>query len=597
MYGIVSVAWSALIIYISYLFLIYIVSDAFVQLGTLIGSVISITGMSVANIGGVLISIGIAVGSLGLLTFVSLRLYAMTYLPLKSMATRAQRIGGKALPIDRVYLSAFFLMPVLFPSLRENALKKLQRSARRISQDASVVQEGELVTVRMSLDKGAEKTFNQLRTEVIRYENTLREDYNLYVKKLLNVMQKDDDTNEFYQIDRVNSRNAASLLKRSDFLKAFNERTDKVYSNIGQLLESFVCFIWSVDMQPEVFARLNPKDFEYSFLEDISTSTTIYDVGTFRRERIIGSKNIENILKGMSEYFNTAKENPQFMQTTHAAVLYEPIKNRLMIFGRAKRVESLRKVIKRIFLVPTRSTLETASLQDLSTSLLRLSQFIERTPTFTGENIRATEYKELKLINSTLNNFDRSLKIVEGNIQAIQHLRETVHMEKKEAEKELDGLDYDVALLGLVINVGGQDSDLPHDSRVSCSALLRQNRRLSEKLESLKTKVTAALRRKEIDYRNTLRRIGLLTLIGLIISVPIAFYLRSMLLQLGAWNLLLLSPIAVILLVGFLSLRRAQTISGKAHSPIIDSLLLLSNHYSSLASEIPSVSQLLNQIA
>jgi hypothetical protein len=596
MYGIASVAWSVLTIYLSYLFLIYIFRDAFVQLDTLIGSVVSITGMSITNIGGVLISIGVAVGSLGLLTFISLRLYAMTYLPLKSVASKVQRSGGKALSIDGVYLSAFFLMPVLFPSLREYALKKLRKSARRISQDATITEEGELVTVRMSLDKGTEKAFNQLRSEVIRYENTLRENYNLYVKKLLSVMRKDDNVNEFSRIDRINSHNAASLLKRSDFLKAFKERTDKVNSNIAQLLESFVCFIWSVDMRPEVFARLSPKDFEYSFLEDISTSTSIYDVGTFRRERIIGSKNIENMLRGMSEYFNTAKENPRFMQTTHAAVLYEPIKNRLMIFGRAKRVESLRKVIKRIFLIPTRSTLETTSLQSLSTSLLRLSQFIERTPTFTNENIRATEYKELRLINTTLQNFSRSLEIVQKNIQAIEHLRDTVYLKNREAEKELKSLDYDVALLDLAINASGHEFDLQDNSRVSPSILLRQNRRLSEKLENLKTKVTGALHRKEIDYRQTLRRIGLLTSIGVIISVIIAFYLRDILLQLGPWNLILLFPIATVSLVGLLSLRRALSISGKTHSPIIDSLLLLSNHYYSLASDIPSVDQLLGQV-
>jgi hypothetical protein len=596
MYGIISLAWSVFVIYLSYLFLIYIVRDAFVQLDTLISSVVSITGMSGMNIGQVLISIGVAVGSLGLLTFISLRLYAMTYLPLKSVASRVQRISGKSLSIDGVYLSAFFLVPVLFPPLREKLLKKLDKSAKRISQDASITEEGELVTLRVSLDKGVDKTFNQLRSEVIRYENTLRDDYNIYVKKLLKAMREDDDVNQFYRIDHANSAKAASLLKRSDFLKAFNERIDKVYSNVGQLLESFVCFIWSVDLRPEVFGRLNPKDFEYSFLEDISTSTSIYDVGTFRREKIIGSKNIEDMLRGMSEYFNTAKENPRFMQTTHATVLFEPIKNRLMIFGRAKRVESLRKVIKRIFLIPTRSALETTPLQNLSTSLLRLSQFIERTPTFTKANIRDTEYKELKLINKILTNFGRSLNIVDGNIQAIEHLRETVYLQNKEAEKEIKSLDYDVALLDLAIRATGHEFNRPDDSRVSLSGLIRQNRTLSEKLENLKDKVSGAIRRKEAGHRRDMRKIGLLTSIALIISVTIAFYLRDILWQLGAWNLILLSPIIVISLVGMLSARKALTISAKTHSPIIDSLLLLSNHYYSLASGIPSVSQLLNQI-
>jgi hypothetical protein len=596
MYGIVSIAWSMLVIYLSYLFLIYIVKDALVQLDTLIGSVISITGMSSTNIGGVLISLGVAVGSLGLLTFISLRLYAMTYLPLKSVASKVQRIGGRSLSIDGVYLSAFFLMPVLFPPLRKQVLKKLTKSAKRISQDAIVTEEGELVTVTLSLDKGVDKTFNQLRSEVIRYENTLRDNYNLYVRKLLKAMREDDAVNEFYRIDGVNSAKAASLLKRSDFLKAFKERIGRVYSHVGQLLESFVCFIWSVDLRPDVFAQLNPKDFEYSFLEDISTSASIYDVGTFRREKIIGSENIENMLRGMSEYFSTAKENPRFMQSTHATVLFEPIKNRLMIFGRAKRVESLRKVIKRIFLIPTRSTLETTSLQGLSESLLRLSQFIERTPTFTNENIRATEYKELKLISNILDSFTRSLKIVEGNIQTIQRLRETVYLRTKEAEKEIKSLDYNVALLDLAVSTTGHEFDQHDDSKVSYSTLIRQNRRLLGKLENLKGKVAEAAGKKEADYSRTLRKIGLSTFIALITAVIIAYYLREILYELGAWNLILLSPIIIISTVGLLSLRRALTISSKTHSPIIDSLLLLSNHYYSLTSTVPPVSQLLNQI-
>jgi hypothetical protein len=595
MYGMASIAWSVLAIYLSYLFFIYIIKDALVQLDTLIASVISITGMS-TDIGGVLISLGVAVGSLGLLTFISLRLYAMTYLPLKSVASRAQRIGGKSLSIDGVYLSAFFLVPVIFPPLRKQMLKKLSKSVKRISRDASVAEEGELVTVRLSLDKGVDRTFNQLRSEVIRYENTLRDNYNLYVRKLLKAMQQDETVNEFYRIDRVNSAKAASLLKRSDFLKAFSERLGRVYSNVGQLLESFVCFIWSVDLRPDVFARLNPKDFEYSFLEDISTSTSIYDVGTFRREKIIGSENIENMLRSMSEYFSTVKENPRLMQSTHATVLFEPIKNRLMIFGRAKRVESLRKVIKRIFLIPTRSMLETTSLQSLSESLLRLSQFIERTPTFTNENIRTSEYKELKLIRNTLDSFTRSLKIVEGNILAIERLRETVYLKTKEAEKEIKSLDYNVALLDLAISTSGHEFDQPDNSKVSYPALVRQNRRLLAKLENLKGKIAEAIGKKERDYSRTLRRIGVLTFIALVFSVVIAFYLREMLYELGAWNLILLSPIIVISAVGLLSLRRARTISAKTHSPIIDSLLLLSNHYYSLASSVPSVSQLLNQI-
>jgi hypothetical protein len=596
MYGLISIVWSIFAIYLSYLFFIYIVKDALVQLDNLIGSVVSITGMASTDIGGVLVSIGIAVGSLGLLTFISLRLYAMTYLPLKSVASRVQKIGGRSLSIDGVYLSAFFLMPVLFAPLRRQMLKKLSKSVKRISRDATITEEGELVTVALSLDKGVDRTFNQLRGEVIRYENTLRDNYNLYVRKLLKAMREDDDVNEFYRIDAVNSAKAASLLKRSDFLKAFKERIGSVYSHVGQLLESFVCFIWSVDLRPDVFAQLNPKDFEYSFLEDISTSASIYDVGTFRREKIIGSENIENMLRRMSEYFSTAKENPRFMQSTHAAVLFEPIKNRLMIFGRAKRVESLRKVVKRIFLIPTRSTLETTSMQGLSESLLRLSQFIERTPTFTNENIRATDYKELKLISGILDSFTRSLRIVEGNIQAIQHLRDTVYLRTKEAEKEIKSLDYNVALLDLAVSATGHEFDQPDSSRVSYSSLIRQNRRLLGKLENLKGKVTQAIGKNEAEYSRTLRKIGLATFIALTISVIIAFYLREILYELGAWNLMLLSPIIIISAVGLLSLHRAMTISSKTHSPIIDSLLLLSNHYYSLTSSVPSVSQLLNQI-
>ncbi|WXG43678.1 MAG: hypothetical protein WED04_06500 [Promethearchaeati archaeon SRVP18_Atabeyarchaeia-1] len=595
-YGGISIGWSVVAIYLSYLFFIYIVRDALTQLTNLITAVATITGFIGTDIEGTLISIGVAVGSLGLLTFISLRLYAMTYLPLKSVATRIQKVGGKSLSVDGMYLSAFFLVPVMFNPLRKKIMKTFGKCSKRISQDYSVKEEGELVTIKLALNRGATKTFTQLRAEAIRYENTLRNNYNLYLKDLIKTMRKDRTVGELSMIDRDNSAKAASLLKRNEFLKAFNERIEKVYSNIGQLLGSFVCFIWSVDLRPDQFSELNPKDFEYSFLEDISTSTGIYEVGTFRKERVIGSKNLEYMLKGMGEYFNSVKENPRIMQTTHATVLFEPIKNRLMIFGRAKRVSELREVVEHIFLIPTRSTFEATTAQDLSTSLLRLSQFMERSPTFNADNIMGTEYKELKFMRSVLDKFSRSLDILRENIEAMQSLTETVYLKAKEAEKEIRSLDYDVALLDLVIKATKYESDSFDSSTTLYSSLARQNHRLMDKVEKIRRIVAEALHKNEAAYSKNLRKMALASIIALIFSVFLTVYLHSMLSGLGAWNLILLAPIAIISSISLLSFLGAMKINSKAHSPIIDSLLLLSNHYYSLASTMPSINYLLNKI-
>lgn len=593
LYGGVSIGWSILAIYLSYLFFIYIVKDALTQLTNLIKAVVTITGIYGTNIEGTLISIGVAVGSLGLLTFISLRLYAMTYLPLKSVATRIQKAGGRSLSVDGMYLSALFLVPTMFISLRKKIIDKFRKCAKRISQDYSVQEEGGLVTVKLATNRKTVKTFTQLRAEAIRYENTLRNNYNLYLRDLIKAMRKDHTVGELSMIDGENSSKVASLLKRKEFLKAFSERIGKVYSNVGQLLESFVCFVWSVDLRPEQFSELNPKDFEYSFLEDISTSTGIYEVGTFRKERIIGTNNIDYMLKGMGEYFNSVKENPRIMQTTHATVLFEPIKNRLMIFGRARRVSELSKVVEHIFLIPTRSTFEMAAAQDLSTSLLRLSQFMERSPTFDAKNLRSAEYKELKFMRNILDKFSRSLEIVGENIQAMQSLIETVYMKTKEAEKEIRSLDYDVALLDLVIGATKCESDNLESNRTLYSTLAKQNHRLTEKLEKIEGLVAATIRKNEAAYSRSLRKMGLLSIVALVFSVFLTLYLNSMLVGLGAWNLILLIPITTISSISLLSFLRAMRISSKTHSPIIDSLLLLSNHYNTLASSMPSMNYLL----
>jgi hypothetical protein len=596
MYGAVSIIWSVFIIYLSYLFFAYIVEDALTQLTNLIGSMVSMTGLSSHNIESVLISVGIAVVSLGLLTFISLRIYAMTYLPLKTVASRMQRIGSKALPIDGTYLSTFFLAPVIFPPLREKLLKKLRWIAGKMSPDSNITEEGELVHMRLTLWKNTERTFPQLRSDVMRYENVLRKHYSLYVKKLLKGMRKDRVINELYIMDEKNSAKAASVLKRSDFTKAFKERIDKVYSDIGQLLESFACFVWAVDLRPEVFAKLNPKDFEYSFLEDISTSTSIYDVGNYRRERVVGSKNIEYMLKRMGEYFSLLKEDPRIMQTTHASVLFEPVKNRLMIFGRARRVGSLKKMVEHVILTPIRSTLETTYLQGLSTSLLGLSQFVERSPTFSIENIKNTECKDLKFLNRILDDFIDSLGIVEENVLTMQRLTETVSLKMREAGRAVKTLDYDVALLGVVVGVTARELEQVDSNRTFYAMLARQNRRLLGELEGLKKTVAETIRKKEKGFYGDIRRLWLTTVIALFASAIIAFYLSSLLRELGAWNLVLLVPIFTILSGGVLSLVRALRINSKAHSPIIDSVLLLSNHYYSLATNVPSASKFLNQI-
>jgi hypothetical protein len=505
-----------------------------------------------------------------------------------------QKVGEKSLSVDGMYLSALFLVPVMFNPMRKRIISRLRRCAKGISGDYSVTEEGELVTVKCAMNRGAVKTFAQLRGDAIRYENTLRDSYDLYVRNLIKALRKDRQLGELSMIDGDNSAKAASLLKRKEFLKAFNERTGKVYTNVGQLLESYVCFVWSVDLRPEQFSELNPKDFEYSFLEDTSTSTGIYEVGTFRRERIIGSNNIDYMLKGMGEYFNSVKENPRIMQTTHATVLFEPIKNRLMIFGRARPVSELKKVVEHIFLIPTRSTFEFAAVQDLSTSLLRLSQFMERSPTFDAQNLKNIEYKELKFMGNILDKFSRSLEIVGENIQALQHLTETVYLRTKEAEKEIESLDYDVALLDLVIGATRYESDNLEASKRLYSGLSRQNHRLREKLGDIRQLVGAAIRKNEAAHSRSLRRMALLSTIALILSIPLTIYLNSMLVELGVWNLILLAPITTMLSISLFSFSRTVRISSKSHSPVIDSLLLLSNHYYSLASRMPSVTSVLN---
>jgi len=597
LYGVSSLLWSALAIYLSYLFFAYIIRDALTQLNNLIKSMITITGMSSPNIEGLLISIGVAIVSLGLLTFISVRLYAMTYLPLKTAASRVQRIGGKTLSVDGMYLSASFLAPVLFSSSRRKLLNNLGKCAKKISRDSSIEDKGELVLMKLSLNKGVDKSFPQLRSEAIRYENTLRNNYDSYVRKLLKGMTKDRVASEFYMIDRKNSSKAASLLKRRDFINAFNERIEKVYSNIGQLLKSFTCFVWSVDLLPDSFSKLNPKDLEYSFLEDISTSASIYDEGTFRREKVVGEKNIESMLKGISEHFGQLKENPQVMQTTHAVALFEPIKNRLMIFGRAKRVGELNKATEHLFLTPVRSTLETTALQGLSTSLLRLSQFIEHSPTFSSENIRNTEYKDLKYLTQIVNSFMRALKIVGDNITTMQRLTEIVYLRRKEAERDIRSLDYEVALLNLAIPTGTEESNQLENNRTLYQSLARQNTRLLGRIERFRETVTTTISKKRIAFFKSLRRTFLMFTVALIPSVFLALYLQSVLAELGAWNLIFVIPIGIILLATVLSILRAVRISSKSHSPLIDSLLLLSNHYYSLAGEVPSVNKLLNRIA
>nr|MDO8099071.1 PqqD family peptide modification chaperone [Candidatus Njordarchaeota archaeon] len=596
LYGVSSLLWSVIAIYLSYLFFAYIIQDALTQLNNLINSMIVITGMSSPNIEGLLISIGVAIISLGLLTFISVRLYAMTYLPLKTAASRVQRVGGKTLSVDGMYLSASFLAPLLFNSLRTRLLKKLRKCAKRISQDFSIEPQGELVSVRLCLNRGVNKSFAQLRSEAIRYENTLRNNYNSYVRKLMKSMTRDRVASEFYMIDRNNSTKAASLLKRRDFINAFNERIEKVYSNIGQLLKSFICFIWTVDLLPDSFSKLDPKDFEYSFLEDISTSASIYDEGAFRREKVVSGESIESMLKGISEHFGQLKENPRVMQTTHAIALFEPIKNRLMIFGRAKRVGDLGKTTEHLSLTPVRSTLETAALQGLSTSLLRLSQFIERSPTFSAENIRNTEYKDLRYITGILTSFIHALRIIGENIQTLQRLTETVYLKRNEAEREIRALDYDVALLDLVIATGIREPGQLNNNRTLYRSLARQNTRLLGRLEHLQEIVVETIQTKRIVFSRVLRRTFLLSIAALMPSIFLALYLNSVLSGLGAWNLIFAIPIGIILLDTLLSVLRTVRISSKAHSPLIDSLILLSNHCYSLAGEVPSVNKLLNRI-
>jgi hypothetical protein len=64
----------------------------------------------------------------------------------------------------------------------------------------------------------------------------------------------------------------------------------------------------------------------------------------------------------------------------------------------------------------------------------------------------------------------------------------------------------------------------------------------------------------------------------------------------GAWNLIFMIPVGIISLATVLSVLGAVRISSKAHSPLIDTLLLISNHYYSLAGEVPSINRLLNGI-
>jgi hypothetical protein len=196
-------------------------------------------------------------------------------------------------------------------------------------------------------------------------------------------------------------------------------------------------------------------------------------------------------------------------------------------------------------------------------------------------------------MRSILDKFSRSLGIVGENIQAMQSLIETVCLKTKEAEKEIRSLDYDVALLDLVVGATKYESDNLESSRTLYSALARQNHRLTEKLEKIKALVAVTIRKNEAAYSRSLRKMGFLSIVALFFSVFLTLYLNSMLVGLGAWNLILLAPITTISSISLLSFLRAMRISSKTHSPIIDSLLLLSNHYYTLASSMPSMNYLL----
>jgi TM2 domain-containing membrane protein YozV len=221
---------------------------------------------------------------------------------------------------------------------------------------------------------------------------------------------------------------------------------------------------------------------------------------------------------------------------------------------------------------------------------------MERSPTFSAENVGNMEYKDLKYLNRIVDGFISALKIVGENVQTLQRLTEIVYSMRNEAEKEIKALDYEVAMLDLVIETGTLEYDQLINSKTLCQSLARQNTRLLGRLERLQETVVATIDKKKTVFSKTLRKTFLAFIVALIPSAVLAFYLSSMFAGIGAWNLIFMIPVGIISLATVLSVLGAVRISSKAHSPLIDTLLLISNHYYSLAGEVPSINRLLNGI-
>jgi putative peptide zinc metalloprotease protein len=403
LYGLVSVAWIAYIIFQTSLFLAYMGQDVTAALANIGGAILSSQAIPVA---------AVAIAAASTLYF-GMQLTGYSF----AFSAAVKKAMAKPLTLEAIHdrdLAVFAYLPPEVPESLSNHLRsRMEKIAKKFTPKFEIKQVGRscLAILRMG---GTNLALVQIKGHLKRIENEFNSAYEKFVLGHKDTIQssvgiyaphKIGLTNTFRQFaaESVDAGNSTAV----NIAKAC-ENTQK--ETLLYLLQSASSTVWTIEVQPAQEYEFVREMVPSLLLEDMTLTDLYHDTENFKKRIVYG---YDSLMVLATETEISVKEGLARPDECQCLSVLEPIKSRIVLVGRTEQIENKIDAFASVFIVYTWSGYVDNILCE---TCLKLST-INRVRLPSAEEIDKMSIGELAVLSKDLSMFDETQELLNTRMQ------------------------------------------------------------------------------------------------------------------------------------------------------------------------------------
>ena len=376
------------------------------------------------------------------------------FLLVKSSVRKLRRRRLKLETIHDKFVAVFLPLPPQSPSaLIQRLLDRAKGVSSKFSHSFSVEWQVPFCVVRLKMGRALE-SLEEIRAEMRTVEDAFQKGYAKFLRRESNRMhslvgllspRKIQATSFLIELSRQKSSYSHSDTKL--FVAEFISKQKRVMS---YLLHSVVSSMWTLEVEPEDYRRIQTNIFPAFLAEDFAETNLYGEVEEFKKHTVLGLDTISELVANVEKETSEVHSRIGLYQAT---AFLEPIRGRLVFLGRTEELKRSPLKIARLFLIQNWSGYFDEVLKEANLGLAIVERTIRHR--LGSRAVNTLRDNELYILRQNLAKFRSLGALVEASLQRLKSDHEIAMAAHKESSSLIDtqGERIDVGYFKAVLGV------------------------------------------------------------------------------------------------------------------------------------------------